>query len=198
MGEEERQQTDSCQCIDVAAYLDGELDAPASALFERHARECAACRAALAEQRRLLCLLDATFGKMPETELALPKDFTQIVTAHAQTDMRGVRCSRERGRALVLCAALGVAAFALLGASTFGEMLAPVAAVAQGFASVVGMTGHALVDAGASAAVILRAVGGGFVAAPGRQGFLTWLLLAGAVALLLWLIGSYHRTRVPE
>lgn len=198
MGEEERQQADSCQRIDVAAYLDGELDASESALFERHARECAACRDALAEQQRLLCLLDATFGRTPEAELALPKDFTEIVTAHAQTDMSGVRCSKERGRALLLCVALAAAAFALLGASTFDETLASLATLAQGFASVVGMIGHAVVDAGASASVILRAGGGSLVDAPGRQGFLAWMFLAGAVALLLWLIGSYHRMRVPD
>ena len=183
----------------MVAYLDGELEAAASSRFESHLRACAACRDALVSQQRLACLLDATFGAMPDEQLALPKDFTEIVTAHAQTDMSGVRCPVERTRALLLCAVLAAMTFALLGASAFAETLAPLPALARGFGSVLWMAGHAVIDAGAAAAVLLRTVSGGLVnASGGRQELLAFGLVAGATALLLWLIGSYHRTRVPD
>ena len=49
----------SAACLDVAAYLDGELDAAGGTRFEQHTKTCAPCATALREQRRLLCVLDA-------------------------------------------------------------------------------------------------------------------------------------------
>ncbi len=198
--ENDRQPAGStCQRDEVVAYLDGELDAAASISFEKHTRACLACRDALAAQRRLGCLLDAAFDSTPAAELVLPKNFTEVVTAHAQTNMNGVRCSKERRRALLLCAGLATAAFALLGASMFDQTLAPLAPLTHGFGSLLLMLGRVVVDAGAGAAVLLRTVGGCVVDAPGAwQSLLAVALLAGATALLLWLIGGYHRTRVPD
>src|SRR5437868_1442442 len=110
----------------TAAYLDGELDGPAAEDFERHAKTCAACSASLLEQRRLLCLLDNAFDDTFENRVALPRDFTRRVRARAQTDMSGVRAARERRLALKICAALAVAAFALLGFAAFEAVAAPV------------------------------------------------------------------------
>ncbi|HWS53609.1 MAG TPA: zf-HC2 domain-containing protein, partial [Pyrinomonadaceae bacterium] len=107
----------------VAAYLDNELDAAASAGFDDHAGSCAACSSALLEQRRLLCLLDAAFDQTFSKGPALPRDFTRAVRARAQTDMSGVRDARERVRAVKICAALAASALALLGAAAFGPLL---------------------------------------------------------------------------
>ena len=49
----------------------------------------------------------------------LPEGFTRQLKARAQNDLSGVRDARERRRALKICAALGLAAFALLGYTAF-------------------------------------------------------------------------------
>lgn len=186
--------TDGCsRAADVAAYLDGELDAAASLSFERHLDECRACAGLLTEQKRLLCLFDAAFDQTFERKLDLPKNFTRVVTARAQTDMSGVRHGTEHGRALALGATLGVASFALLGATVFGEAFAPVLRVGRILVWVAAILWHALADLGVGAAVILRTVGHFLIAEPVALRWLTWLLFAVAIGLLLRLIGSYHR-----
>jgi anti-sigma factor RsiW len=187
----------SCRPADVAAYLDGELDAASSEHFAQHARECASCAAALNEQKRLLCLLDVAFPvRKAERDFALPEHFARVVTAHARTDMSGVRHRTEHRRAFVLCALLATVAFSLLGLTRFDAALAPLAAFARALTGILGMLAHALGDAATSAAVILRTVGGHFIAAPHPLKALTWMLVfACAALLLLRLIGSYHRAR---
>src|SRR5215212_8395803 len=94
----------TCGSNEVAAYLDGELGTGALLAFEEHLKQCRSCAEKLEEQRRLLRTLDMAFSE--EKTLRLPADFARVVTAHAQTDMSGVREKQERGRALQLCAAL--------------------------------------------------------------------------------------------
>lgn len=170
----------------VAAFLDGELDPESAARFEAHAGACGPCAAALLEQRRLLCLLDAAFDETFAQRLALPRDFTRAVKARAQTDMSGVRDAQERVRALKICVALAVSSLALLGVAAFG----PVLNAARAAGSLLGVAGRAATDASVGASVILRTVGG-------RPGAFTLLLLAvcaGALLLLLLrLISGYHR-----
>jgi anti-sigma factor RsiW len=178
----------------VAAYLDGELASDASILFEQHIAQCRACQSALNEQKRLLCLLDIAFEK-PESQLALPENFARVVTAHAQTDLSGMRQRSERRRALLLCVPLFVASVWLLGLSTFDAALASLARFGRGVLGVFGILGHALGDAAAGASLILRTVGGRFLAEPNPLSFLTCMFFACAVALLLRLIVGYHRTR---
>lgn len=193
------QEHDGCmQTSLTAAYLDGELDGTASSTFESHLKECPACHVALAEQRRLLCLLDTAFDQTFEKRFAPPRDFTRVVRARAQTDMSGVRSRAERSLALKICAALGALIFVLLGATLLKEALAPAVSALRGAGSVAGMVGHAAADAGAGGAVVLRAVGGQFVSGGGLSGVLRWTLFAGAVALLLRLISRYHRAGVGD
>jgi anti-sigma factor RsiW len=174
----------------TAAYLDGELDAPAAEEFERHARNCAACSAALLEQRRLLCLLDTAFDETFEKRVALPGDFTRRVRARAQTDMRGVRAARERRLALKICAALACAAFALLGFAALDAVVAPVLGAARAAGGLLGVAGHAAADAGAGAGLVARAVGGRLATSP--LAIIHWVAVAVALVLLLRLIVAYH------
>jgi anti-sigma factor RsiW len=178
----------------TAAYLDGELDAPAAAAFESHAKTCVACSSALLQQRRLLCLLDTAFDDTFEKRVALPREFTREVRARAQNDMRGVRDARERRRALKICLALGAAAFALLGATVFDAVLAPALNGARVAGRVLGVAGHAAADAGAGAGFVMRAVGGRLIAGSDAMAILQGTVLAAALVLLLRLIGAYHRS----
>src|ERR1044072_9825727 len=97
---------------EIAAYLDGELSGLARIEFEQHLKECSACKAQLCEQRRLLCALDLALSDDPA--LRLPVNFSQVVAAHAQADMSGLRHRSEHRRALRLCAALLAASLVLL------------------------------------------------------------------------------------
>lgn len=186
------------QAASAAAYLDGELEPAASILFEQHARDCSACSDSLLEQKRLLCLLDTAFDETFEKKVALPLDFTRVVRARAQTDMSGVRGRGERARALKICAVLAIAAGALLGAAFFDAAVMPAANALRAAAGVAGVAGHAAADAGAGAGVVLRAVGGRFVAGSELLLALQWLVLVGALLLLLRLIRGYHRAGASE
>ena len=190
----------SCQRAEIiAAYLDGELDGAADALFKQHLKECARCAAELARQRRLLSALDTALMEARRTQLALPGDFARLVAARAQADLRGVRRGPERRRALALCVLLTIVALASLGLTAFGATLSPVVTVARETLCVLELIGHVLVETGAGAAVILRAVAGLLVGAPSPFKALVWTFFAGAGILLPRLINHYHRLRIfPE
>jgi anti-sigma factor RsiW len=175
----------SCGGAEVAAYLDGELEARALLAFEGHLKECPSCARKLEEQR--------AFGE--GKVLALPADFARVVTAHAQTDMSGVRLKSERLRALRLCAALVLFSFALLGSAALSDsVFEPVRAFGHFAGASLSILWRVLYDAGASVAVILRVVGR-FTFESHPLSVFSYLLLAAALFVLQRLIRSYHRAR---
>ena len=179
----------------VAAYLDRELAPDSTARFEAHAAGCPACSAALLEQRRLLCLLDAAFDQNFGQVPPLPRDFTRAVKARAQTDMSGVRDARERRRALKICAALGLAAFALLGYAAFDAVTGPALSAASAASGMLGVAGRASAEAGAGTGVVLRAVASRLVSG---SAVALVLLLAAGLLLLRRLISGYHRAAARD
>jgi predicted anti-sigma-YlaC factor YlaD len=187
----------NCRSEDVAAYLDGELDASACSIFEQHLKECTACSSALREQRHLLCTLDLALGCDPHVDL--PKNFAEVVAVHAQSDMRGVRRSIEHKRALRVCLALSLISFALLGGAALSDfVLAPSRTFIKPVFSLFGFLWHALYDAGAGLCIILRAVSRHLLLESHALALLGFLLLVTALALLPRLISRYHRTRITD
>lgn len=185
-------------CLDVAAYLDGELDAADGARFEQHTKTCASCATALREQRRLLCVLDAAFGDAQQ-QLQLPANFTQVVKARAQSDMSSVRHRAERRRAFALCAALAALSFALLGWQAWDELFSPLRAVAGALETMLDMAANAAGEVVAGIALMLRVLGGQLLNEPSAFRTATCIILALAVVLLFRLIGNYHRTpKLPD
>lgn len=184
----------------TAAYLDGELDARATALFEAHLKECRACSEALREQRRLLCLLDAAFDETfgQKGAPSLPDAFTREVKARAQNDLSGVRAPGERARALKICAVLALAAFALLGFTALDTVIEPVWKGAHAAGRVLGVAGRAAADAGAGAGLVLRAAGGKLSAGSQLLLALQWAALVAGLILLLLLITRYHRAGASD
>ncbi len=87
-----------CEREDVAAYLDGELTAEELTSFETHLKSCAACAVELRRQRQLLCTLDVAFNESRAFDL--PRDFTRVVAAHAESNLSGMRKQSERWRAM--------------------------------------------------------------------------------------------------
>ncbi|HEX8723555.1 MAG TPA: zf-HC2 domain-containing protein [Pyrinomonadaceae bacterium] len=178
----------------AGAYLDGELDARAAGEFDAHARACPACSAALLTQRRLLCLLDATFDETFEKKVPLPEGFARQLRARAQNDLSGVRDARERRRALKICAALGAAVFALLGFAALDAVTGPALRAAGAAAGFLGTAGRGARGAG----VVARAVAGRVVSGSELSAALLLVLLAFGLALLLRLISGYHRSAARD
>jgi anti-sigma factor RsiW len=182
----------------TAAYLDGELERTAADEFDAHARACPACSSALLEQRRLLCLLDSAFDRTFEKRVQLPEGFTRQLRARAQNDLSGVRDARERRRALKICAALGLAAFALLGYAAFDAVTGPALRAASAASGMLGVAGRASAEAGAGTGVVLRAVASLVVSGSAAAAAALLLLLAAGLLLLKRLISGYHRAAARD
>lgn len=175
----------------VVAYLDGELDAAESERFETHLKNCAACTLDLSEQRRVLCALSFALTRSPGG--ALPSNFAATVVARARTDMRGVRASNERGRALKICALLFGACLLLLGVAAKSFTYALLMSLEKLALSALRLVYYPLESLASAVAVVLRAVGREILANPLSQHFILLLIFAAALALLPLLIFNYHR-----
>jgi hypothetical protein len=179
-----------CQGEQIAAYLDGELDAVAGALFEQHLLACRMCNAELNAQRLFLCDLDATLTVAPD--LPVPSNFAQIVAARAESDMRGVRDRREHKRAFRFCLGLALASFALLGVAASKAVVFNGRTAANQVFGIFGLLWTTLYDAAVGLTVISRVISGGLIPESPFAG-LAALLLALALVLLSLLISSYHK-----
>ncbi|PYS83320.1 MAG: hypothetical protein DMF70_06855 [Acidobacteria bacterium] len=185
-----------CRTEDVAAYLDCELDGATSESFEAHVKTCARCATELRMQRQLLCTLDFAFS---EPLFELPRNFSRVVAAHAESDLSGMRKKSERRRALQLCALLALLAFALLGAASRTLVFQPARSFLRIAGSLLDLAGRALYDAGTGAAVIVRVVGRALILAPHGLGLILIILpFLIALAVLPSLIVNYHRAQVIE
>lgn len=184
----------ACPTEDVAAYLDGELSGVAQEVFEAHLAGCAACAAELRTQRQLLCTLDAAFGD--SGRFNLPQNFTRVVAAHAENNLRGVRDKVERRRALKLCAILALAAFALLGATSRVIVFQPVRSFGQITVRVLDLLGQTIYDAAIGAGIILRMIGRAAVVNPYGIGAMIALAFLVAISVLPRLIANYHRSQI--
>jgi anti-sigma factor RsiW len=186
---------DCCEREQIIAYIDGELDVPASSAFEQHVEGCEPCRFELRAQRMFLCDLDAAMNGGPE--IPAPNNFAKIVAAHAETDMRGVRSRTENKRALRFIVILALAAFSLLGASAIKGVIGTARAFTASVLGLVSFVGKTTYDTAASAVVISKVLSRKFVIESGLLGLLVVLLFL-AVLLLSRLIASYHRARATE
>jgi hypothetical protein len=185
-----------CQLEDVAAYLDGELSDTAQATFEEHLKSCTDCAAELRLQRQLLCTLDFAFNDTRPFEL--PRDFTRVVTAQAESDLSGMRNWSERRRALQLCAILALVSFALLGAASRTLVFDPVRSFLRVTGSLISLVWQAIYDAGTGVAVVVRVVGRAIILGPHGLWLLVPLAFVISLSLLPLLIAKYHRAHIAE
>ena len=184
----------SCPRDEIAAYLDRELDGDALSDFEAHIKQCTDCDSELRSQRQLLCTLEAAFGTA--RHIKLPDNFTRVVAAHAENDMRGLRHKVERRRALQLCAVLLLAAFTLLGAASNNFMFQPARAFFRITTSAVDVLLRTVADGAEGVAIIARMIARISMTGPHLFAILIALLIA--ISLLPRLIATYHRTEFIE
>ncbi len=187
---------DSCPLEDVAAYVDGELEGEAVERFEEHLAECTSCIEELRTQRQLLCTLDSAFSDSSSIEL--PPEFSRLVTARAESDLRGVRRQPERRRALKLCAALALISFALMGAAARGLVIDPLRSAWRAAAALLEIFSHAVFDVAETALVFARMFTRAVLSAPYGIGFALLTIAIFSILILPFLIARYHRAQVIE
>lgn len=166
----------SCPRWEIAAYVDGELSPCEELELEGHFAVCAPCAAELNEQKKMLCALDSAFEK----DFRLPENFTKTVVIKAESNIKGLRCPKERSRALFICTALLM--LTILGLGSEAE---PVFSVFATFFeqtwTVAGFAAHLIYDIAFGLTVILRSLGHQFF----FNSAFVLLALAGFVAAFL-------------
>jgi predicted anti-sigma-YlaC factor YlaD len=179
----------------VGTYVDGELDADLTRLFEDHLESCADCRFELRAHRLFVCELDAAMND--SGEVPMPRDFSKIIATRATTDMRGVRTRSEHRKALTICIILALGCVALLGATA----LTTVFRIAEKFVTTIfglaSFAASAVYDTAAGLVVIFRVVSQKTIIETGSL----WpmlVLLAFGVLILSRLISNYHRSGATE
>lgn len=186
----------TCETENIAAYIDGELEADRRAALEEHLKQCPSCASELQTQRLFMCELDSALAT--RFELAVPPNFAQVVAVHAESDMRGVRNVAEHKRALRFCIILGLAAFALLGVATSKAVIFSVRSMAGKVFGVVGFFAKTTFDAASGFTVISRVVSRGLIADSRLASMAGLFVVVLAIAVLSFLISRYHRTRLID
>ena len=185
-----------CETENIAAYIEGDLDPALHSALEQHLEECGPCASELRAQRLFMCELDSALAS--PFDLAVPANFAQVVSAHAKSDMRGMRDSAEHARAFRFCIILGLAAFALLGFASSKAVVLNVRAIAGKAFGALGFFAEAIFNAAAGFTVTSRVVSRGLITDSRLVGLAGLLLVVLAVAVLSRLIARYHRTRLIE
>jgi anti-sigma factor RsiW len=185
-----------CQLEDIAAYVDGELTGRALEDFEAHLRSCGACADELRTQKQLLCTLDIAFSDSRSFEL--PREFSRVITARAESDLSGVRRKHERRRALKLCAALALISFTLMGAAAQGLVIDPLRSVFRVANILLDFAGRAALDLAETVTVFIRVFTRAVFFAPYGIGVVFLIALLFSILLLPALIARYHRAQIVE
>lgn len=179
-----------CPRTRLAAYIDGELLPHEELELEMHLAGCKTCAAELNEQKKMFRALD--FALENQREIELPANFTAVVIANAQSKVSGLRCPRERLRALFVCSILFLLVVLGLGWKIEAVLNTYVRFAGQIFA-VVGFAFHLIYDVSIGTAVILRSLGNQFVS---NSAVVFAFLIAFFVVFLLTfsrLFVRYHR-----
>ena len=184
-----------CERNLFAAYIDGELEADVSVLFEEHLDGCAPCRAELRAHQLFVCELDAALTDTGE--IPVPAEFSRMVAARASSDMSGVRTGSENRKALSICLILALGGFALVGATARDAIFSIGAKFLSTSLGVVGFVSTAVYDTVAGLAVIFRVLSRKIIFESGSLGPVL-VLLAVAIFILSRLIQNYHRTSATE
>lgn len=174
---------DVCPSLEIAAYLDGELDATHEFELETHFSSCSICSTELNHQKHFLNQLNSRLSR--ESEIELPKDFARQIVANAESSVAGLRPPRERFNAVFIIAALLLFVLFALGAEA-GNVFAGFASVLDQTAAVGGFVGRIVYSFFIGVVVVLRTI-----AAPFQSG-----LMGGVVGLTLFAVSVVLLSKV--
>lgn len=179
-----------CPRTRLAAYIDGELLPHEELELEMHLAGCKTCAAELNEQKKMFRALD--FALENQREIELPANFTEVVVVNAQSKVSGLRCPRERFRALFICSVLFLLVVSGLGWKIEAVFNTYVRFAEQIFA-VAGFASHLIYDVSIGTAVILRSLGSQFV----NNSMIVFVFPVALLCISLFafsrLIVRYHR-----
>lgn len=147
--------TASCPVEEIAAYIDGELDALREREMECHFAACEPCSRELNYQKQFLCSLNASLKE--EKDLDLPADFTKLIVANAESTVSGLRRPRERFNAAFIC--VGLALFILFALGTdSARLFGALTDALDKSAAVAGIVGGLVSSVFLGLAIILRSL----------------------------------------
>src|SRR5918996_727962 len=177
-----------CERDLCASYVDGELDADLTLLFEQHLESCSRCRSELQAHRLFVCELDAALTD--SVEIPVPAGFSKMVAARATTDMRGVRTHPEHRKALAICMILALGGFALIGASARDAIFAIGGNFVGALISIGEFLSSVVYDAGATVAVVFGVLSRKLIVESGSL-VPVLVLLVVAILILSRMISNY-------
>lgn len=148
-----------CPAVEIAAYIDGELDTVHELELEAHLDVCSTCSDELTLQKQFLCGLNSSL--MHEGDLELPSDFTKRIVANAESTVTGLRRPRERYNAVFICVALGLFVLFALGGEA-SQVLSGYTGFFEQVAIVGSFFGHLVYSVFVGLAIILRALASQF------------------------------------
>lgn len=148
-----------CPSVEIAAYIDGELDVVREFELEAHLDGCDTCKVELNSQKQFLCSLNASLKN--EGEIALPENFTKLVVANAESTVSGLRRPGEQFNAIFICVALGLFLLFALGVEP-SRMLQGVSIVFDQASAVGGFFGHVVYSFFLGLAIVFRSVAAQF------------------------------------
>lgn len=152
---------DKCPRDEISSYIDGELSPEQELELELHFASCRKCSEELKLQRQFLCALDASLENEPEIEL--PKDFTKVVVASAESRVSGLRRPTERFNAAFICTSLFLVMMFSIGAASGDDALGTVFHIFEKTATVASFVGHIAYDMAIGAVIIIRSLSSYFI-----------------------------------
>ncbi len=146
---------DNCPTFEIAAYIDGELDLTRELELEMHFAACPVCSEELNHQKQFLCTLNSSLRS--EEDIELPKNFARQIVANAESNVVGLRGSRERFNAVFIIAALSLFVLFALGDEA-GNRVAGLTSFLEQAAAVVGIFARIIYSFFVGIAVVARAM----------------------------------------
>ncbi len=178
----------------VSGYLDGELTLLEEEDLDSHFGICKTCLDELNLQKKVLSALDYAFNdKIDGPEFVLPKNFARVVTVTAESSVTGLKCRKERFRALWLCLALLLFGLIGLGAET-GKILAWLSAVSEKIVAVLSVGLHLFYDFVVGIGVVGRGLSVQIVFSPAFLVLLLFCMLVFFAAILSRYLFDHDRT----
>lgn len=98
-------------CSRLHEYLDGDLSSSDTREFASHLLGCERC----SKDHSLYHQLAREFDNLPPADFELPKHFSKVVAANAESQVSGLRKPSERRKTLIIVCGLAVVLFVFLG-----------------------------------------------------------------------------------